>query len=231
MSSRFANRRGHEIGIDSAAAPQVWIPGRHTYDVDISGGPVEPGVARQRSRQDAFEIRGLLRDPAGADAVGDHQRIAGGFRRGAARRFPPLLRLPRELRSTRAPPGSHRILHRARLTTVPRRVYLYVHPHRRALLQIHFCVVLWGFTAILGKLITLPALQLVWWRMLLVTAALAASRASGAPAGDPAAALLDLRRHRLRGGASLAGLLWLGEAGERLGGGDDDGAGAGRSRR
>ena len=33
-------------------------------------------------------------------------------------------------------------------------------------------MVLWGFTAILGKLITLPALQLVWWRMLLVAAAL-----------------------------------------------------------
>jgi drug/metabolite transporter (DMT)-like permease len=46
-------------------------------------------------------------------------------------------------------------------------------PHRRALLEIHLCVVLWGFTAILGKLITLPALQLVWWRMLLVCAALA----------------------------------------------------------
>ncbi len=45
--------------------------------------------------------------------------------------------------------------------------------HRRALIQIHLCVVLWGFTAILGKLITLPALALVWWRMLLVTAALA----------------------------------------------------------
>lgn len=43
---------------------------------------------------------------------------------------------------------------------------------RRAHLQIHFCVLLWGFTAILGKLITLPALQLVWWRMLMVTAAL-----------------------------------------------------------
>jgi drug/metabolite transporter (DMT)-like permease len=43
---------------------------------------------------------------------------------------------------------------------------------RRALLQIHFCVVLWGFTAILGKAITLPALPLVWWRMLIVTAAL-----------------------------------------------------------
>lgn len=43
----------------------------------------------------------------------------------------------------------------------------------RALLQIHFCVLLWGFTAILGKLISLPALPLVWWRMLLVVAALA----------------------------------------------------------
>lgn len=42
----------------------------------------------------------------------------------------------------------------------------------KARLQIHFCVVLWGFTAILGKLITLPALSLVWWRMLLVTGAL-----------------------------------------------------------
>ena len=45
--------------------------------------------------------------------------------------------------------------------------------HARAQLQIHFCVLLWGFTAILGKLITLPALPLVWWRMLIVVAALA----------------------------------------------------------
>ena len=44
---------------------------------------------------------------------------------------------------------------------------------RTAFLQIHVCVVLWGFTAILGKLITLPALPLVWWRMLIVVAALA----------------------------------------------------------
>lgn len=42
----------------------------------------------------------------------------------------------------------------------------------QARLQIHFCVLLWGFTAILGKLITLPALPLVWWRMLLVVLAL-----------------------------------------------------------
>lgn len=45
-------------------------------------------------------------------------------------------------------------------------------PHARAQWQIHFCVVLWGFTAILGKLITLPAWPLVWWRMLIVVAAL-----------------------------------------------------------
>ena len=48
-----------------------------------------------------------------------------------------------------------------------------MHAHRRALFQIHICVVLWGFTAILGKLITLPTVALVWWRMLLVTVALA----------------------------------------------------------
>jgi len=45
-------------------------------------------------------------------------------------------------------------------------------PVSKARLQIHFCVLLWGFTAILGKLISLPALPLVWWRMLLVTLAL-----------------------------------------------------------
>jgi drug/metabolite transporter (DMT)-like permease len=45
---------------------------------------------------------------------------------------------------------------------------------RRAWLQLHFCVVLWGFTAIFGRLITLPALPLVWWRMALVGIALIA---------------------------------------------------------
>jgi drug/metabolite transporter (DMT)-like permease len=45
-------------------------------------------------------------------------------------------------------------------------------PVTKARLQIHFCVLLWGFTAILGKLITLTALSLVWWRMLLVFGAL-----------------------------------------------------------
>ncbi len=47
-----------------------------------------------------------------------------------------------------------------------------MNPTARAHWQIHLCVLLWGFTAILGKLITLPALPLVWWRMGLVTLAL-----------------------------------------------------------
>lgn len=47
------------------------------------------------------------------------------------------------------------------------------HELRTAHLQIHLCVLLWGFTAILGKLITLDALPLVWWRMAIVVALLA----------------------------------------------------------
>lgn len=46
-------------------------------------------------------------------------------------------------------------------------------PTAKAYWQIHFCVLLWGFTAIIGKLITMPALPLVWWRMGLVVLALA----------------------------------------------------------
>src|SRR3569832_1683443 len=43
----------------------------------------------------------------------------------------------------------------------------------KARLQIHFCVLLWGFTAIFGRLITLPAAALVLWRMAIVVAVLA----------------------------------------------------------
>jgi drug/metabolite transporter (DMT)-like permease len=46
-------------------------------------------------------------------------------------------------------------------------------PVTRASWQIHFCVVLWGFTAIFGKLISLGTLSLVWWRMMLVAGSLA----------------------------------------------------------
>jgi len=34
--------------------------------------------------------------------------------------------------------------------------------------QMHICVLLWGFTAILGKLISLAAIPLVFWRLLIV---------------------------------------------------------------
>lgn len=37
-------------------------------------------------------------------------------------------------------------------------------------LRLHFIVFLWGFTAILGKLITLEASILVWWRMMFASA-------------------------------------------------------------
>ncbi len=40
---------------------------------------------------------------------------------------------------------------------------------RKAYLQLHASVFLWGFTAILGRLISTSALNLVWWRMLFTT--------------------------------------------------------------
>jgi drug/metabolite transporter (DMT)-like permease len=43
---------------------------------------------------------------------------------------------------------------------------------RLAWWQMQLCVLLWGCTAILGKTISLPAVSLVWWRMLLVALAL-----------------------------------------------------------
>ena len=42
----------------------------------------------------------------------------------------------------------------------------------RAYLYLHFCVLIWGFTAILGKLISLKAVPLVWWRVALCCATL-----------------------------------------------------------
>jgi drug/metabolite transporter (DMT)-like permease len=47
-----------------------------------------------------------------------------------------------------------------------------VSPVARAQVRIHVCVLLWGFTPILGKLITLSPASLVLWRMILVVAAL-----------------------------------------------------------
>jgi drug/metabolite transporter (DMT)-like permease len=47
-----------------------------------------------------------------------------------------------------------------------------VRDETKARLQLHAAVLTWGFTSILGRLITLPALALVWWRMLFAVAAL-----------------------------------------------------------
>lgn len=39
----------------------------------------------------------------------------------------------------------------------------------KALLQIHFAVILFGFTAIIGDLIDLSAMMIVWWRVLITS--------------------------------------------------------------
>ena len=78
-----------------------------------------------------------------------------------------------------------------------------MNPHRRALIELHICVVLWGFTAILGKLITLSALALVWWRMLWSRWRWRVSEGVACAARDPAAPDRDLCGHRVRGRAPL----------------------------
>lgn len=75
----------------------------------------------------------------------------------------------------------------------------------RAYLQIHLCVALWGFTAILGKLITLDALPLVWWRMLIVVGVLLLVPA----VWRGLAALTPRTRAAYAGIGVLVGLHWL----------------------
>lgn len=43
---------------------------------------------------------------------------------------------------------------------------------RKAYIQLHIAVVLFGFTAILGKLISLPEISLVWWRLFITCASI-----------------------------------------------------------
>jgi drug/metabolite transporter (DMT)-like permease len=43
---------------------------------------------------------------------------------------------------------------------------------KKALLQLHSAVFLWGFTGVLGRLITLSETWLVWWRLLITAATL-----------------------------------------------------------
>ncbi len=50
----------------------------------------------------------------------------------------------------------------------------HMHPERRAYIELHIAVLLFGFTAILGALIQLSALVLVWWRVLLTSLSLLA---------------------------------------------------------
>jgi drug/metabolite transporter (DMT)-like permease len=45
-------------------------------------------------------------------------------------------------------------------------------PNKKAYLQLHTSVLLWGFTAILGRLITLKEVPLVWFRVLITCVAL-----------------------------------------------------------
>ncbi|MBK7935762.1 MAG: EamA family transporter [Lewinellaceae bacterium] len=74
----------------------------------------------------------------------------------------------------------------------------------RAYFYLHFCVFIWGFTAILGKLISLQALPLVWWRVLLCSATLILIL--------PKKQIFDLDRRmflRLFGIGVLVGIHWL----------------------
>ncbi|MFN0015940.1 MAG: DMT family transporter [Saprospiraceae bacterium] len=74
----------------------------------------------------------------------------------------------------------------------------------RAYLTLHFCVFLWGFTAILGKLITLQALPLVWWRVLLCCMGLWVLLPKGQLRGLSRQALWQML-----GIGALVGLHWL----------------------
>lgn len=74
----------------------------------------------------------------------------------------------------------------------------------RAYLFLHFCVFLWGFTAILGKLISLKALPLVWWRVLLCSLTLWLVLPKAQLRGIPRAVF-----GQMLGVGMLVGLHWL----------------------
>ena len=74
----------------------------------------------------------------------------------------------------------------------------------RAYAYLHICVFIWGFTAILGKLISLNTLPLVWWRVLLSCLGLLLL--------IPKAQVLGMPRRRFRelfGIGALVGIHWL----------------------
>lgn len=47
-----------------------------------------------------------------------------------------------------------------------------MNPTKQAYIELHFAVLLYGFTAILGGVIDLPAVVLVWWRIFITCAAI-----------------------------------------------------------
>ncbi len=76
---------------------------------------------------------------------------------------------------------------------------------KRAYLELHLAVFLWGFTAILGDLIQLSALTLVWWRVLLTSLSLIFFVRISAIVRD-----LGLRRFLLLAGIGIiVGLHWV----------------------
>lgn len=76
---------------------------------------------------------------------------------------------------------------------------------KRAYVELHIAVFLWGFTAILGDLIQLSALMLVWWRVLITSVSLLFFIKGGK-------AILQLPRKTILNFAfvgALTGLHWL----------------------
>lgn len=81
-------------------------------------------------------------------------------------------------------------------TSMPRQLAPQITPYTTAvrdMLQLHLVVLAWGFTAILGKLITLPAVEVTVWRTALAAAGLALIAIfSGMPLRVPRRVLLHL---------------------------------------
>lgn len=74
----------------------------------------------------------------------------------------------------------------------------------KAYLALHFCVLVWGFTAILGKFIQLNAISLVWWRVLLCWTVL-----FWLVSKDQWAAISRAKRVRLTGIGMMVGVHWI----------------------
>lgn len=78
-------------------------------------------------------------------------------------------------------------------------------PVQRAYIELHIAVLLFGFTAILGKLIQLPAISIVWWRVLITSISLLLLIRGGSKLKHIAPRL----RLQFMGIGILVGLHWL----------------------